>query len=630
MIPSRVREYRLRVLEATSRWKWFLLASVPVVVQDSTRFLETGWFSTSLAIVIALIVSLVAYVLVGRLAPLFAVAVAVCVGITFESGPAIVGHWVPTPSGEIVRTPGRHAGITVRGVELGRSVLSSWRLPQGVATVTFRFASELVEGPTGWDFLGNLGVNHIESVAMGNRFATIYSPPPASGAFISRRFETGYPVQNRAFVAHLAISSATYDQATGVISVSEPGGAQATQVVALVGTESREFDVVWHPTYPSTASAVDVVIAGFDMPVLVHDVQLYEVRSTSSERIGPPAPNGVGVFVQQESDCRTSGGACWIEVGRHLPIPAQVTYEYTIDASAIPEQRQLQLGVAVERNTSVALTELSLVAHMEDGTDLELRPVRRLPRQAFGLAEPNIAGDAFTGIGLVAINLLRESRLGFPLLSIVFLLILATGSRSSVVVLFVAGAVAAFAGHAGSGYQRRFRALIGVLAVLLVLAVLGYMRYGTLAFPSAEPPSWLIAREGAWRTAIAGIREDPLFGIGVDAKDYISSHHPGSGVIHVSHAHNIWLQAVLESGLSGFLCAGALTFTAVRAMFARCGSGRCAAVFGMLVLQMVDVTIAAVPVMTGLVALVEAPAAGPVCVKPRIDSRTSAAKWRES
>lgn len=138
------------------------------------------------------------------------------------------------------------------------------------------------------------------------------------------------------------------------------------------------------------------------------------------------------------------------------------------------------------------------------------------------------------------------------------------------------GCVVAFAmfqaGAAPDAHRARMlRVLLGTLA-LIALAIAASWEYKAARYyPKAATPVESISmdeRPRVWSTALALLRERPLLGHGYGREilgDRIERAVPPNGSVHIRHAHNVFIDVVLQLGFAGVALLAALLGSLVHA-----------------------------------------------------------------
>ena len=139
-----------------------------------------------------------------------------------------------------------------------------------------------------------------------------------------------------------------------------------------------------------------------------------------------------------------------------------------------------------------------------------------------------------------------------------------------------AGCVVAFAvfqaGASPDAHRARMlRVLLGTLA-LIALAIAASWEYKAARYyPKAATPVESISmdeRPRVWSTAFALLHERPLLGHGYGREilgDRIERAVPPNGSVHIRHAHNVFIDVVLQLGFVGFAVFAALLGSLVHA-----------------------------------------------------------------
>ncbi len=189
---------------------------------------------------------------------------------------------------------------------------------------------------------------------------------------------------------------------------------------------------------------------------------------------------------------------------------------------------------------------------------LPLSQFRPVWPQLFKTTNSNIIAGALVPIVPIALALLWKSSTRYRLLGGLVLVLLAATlflleSRGAIIALAVGLAV----------YVTLYRRwllplfLLGGLGVLLLNRTLGGPSPADLVWNEvgSTTPGSLVQRETMWRQAVDLIRQSPLLGIGMGAYPQVapiappySPAQPGWGY---PHAHNLYLQLALDTGVVG-------------------------------------------------------------------------------
>ncbi|MDA8088291.1 MAG: O-antigen ligase family protein [Nitrospiraceae bacterium] len=79
----------------------------------------------------------------------------------------------------------------------------------------------------------------------------------------------------------------------------------------------------------------------------------------------------------------------------------------------------------------------------------------------------------------------------------------------------------------------------------------------------------------AWKGTLAAFRDFPIFGTGLGTFRYVFTFYQPPGLHHYwSHAHNDYLELLLEEGAAGFLTGAVFIFTVLRQVFKRAWEGK--------------------------------------------------------
>lgn len=118
---------------------------------------------------------------------------------------------------------------------------------------------------------------------------------------------------------------------------------------------------------------------------------------------------------------------------------------------------------------------------------------------------------------------------------------------------------------------RMLRVLLGTLA-LIALVIAGSWEYKAARYyPKAATPVESISmdeRPRVWSTALALLHERPVLGHGYGREivgDRIERAVPPQGSVHIRHAHNVFIDVLLQLGLVGFAAFAALLGALVHA-----------------------------------------------------------------
>ncbi|WNV77456.1 O-antigen ligase family protein [Geodermatophilus sp. DSM 44513] len=226
-------------------------------------------------------------------------------------------------------------------------------------------------------------------------------------------------------------------------------------------------------------------------------------------------------------------------------------------------------GVALAALAGLVLVAVTALGQLDDGlapfgcrtaafADAPCGP-STWPRTTGTFANPNVMA-AFVllvaPLAVLTLDGLRE-RAGravvVALVGVGYLGLVTSASRAAVLGAAL-GAVVLVAARA-VGRRRGGRAVLA--APVLALAALA----AVFALGSAVAASVQV-RNLAWQPALAVAAEHPLLGVGLGrAGDAVNA--AGDGPLEYAHAHNLWLNWLVETGVPGLLAIGLLTVAAV-------------------------------------------------------------------
>lgn len=172
----------------------------------------------------------------------------------------------------------------------------------------------------------------------------------------------------------------------------------------------------------------------------------------------------------------------------------------------------------------------------------------------------------FSSIPIILYLGIFMNRRAFALISlvIIFLVLLAAGSRAGILLGFAITVVSFLA--------LAWRTRLGGALLLTLLAALVAYGYGAIVQVGQQPLDAQYGRSYFAVTTLEALKENWLFGIGYGVFDMVFPHYEvrdAIGAAYVNHAHNDFLEVVLEGGVLG----ATIVLTYVLAVFGRAFRG---------------------------------------------------------
>lgn len=376
---------------------------------------------------------------------------------------------------------------------------------------------------------------------------------PSPQSYVVQRHQLNEPVGGKTFRLRLRLRvdpryptlESSAETCSGIYLRVQPAGYEAACLHSPLANNWVDYEFTWSPPENSEAT---VIRAELRIPYPTFDVQSVRIEERTDEGwsdVGYLEPTGVHFSIAVDGKQSIDWPSYHL-----VPTPDWRRHSWAISPEDVSEALAVdtvRVALRVEADTLVELRNVRL----QDEAGRNLRPVVHNERQELWYGHPNLAGHSLATltIGLLA---MVPSMPVFLLLSFTGGLgVFATGSRAAWLVLIVGTYL--FAYNRWKAARLLLLFLAAAITVSYLLGLFSTESLGRLQIWETWD-SGSISRFEIWGVAWNAFLDQPWTGYGstgfVDAWKQVNAQ---ATVYIPEHAHNIWLQHAVQSGIAGLL-----------------------------------------------------------------------------